>query len=232
MVVGHHGEFVGGQIVPPPDHKVAKVYPRRAAHRPLQGVVKLDRPPIGHSKPPRHAAGIADPVPRCGPQCGRKDRLGVGVCYGVAGEVCWRMPARSRPAARAFRFVRGVGSLIDVAAGVGARVDHPGRLELSPDLAKPRRPFALHVRGVGAAEVGPFGPVEAEPAEIFAGGGGVFGPAAWSVEVFDPEHEPGPAGPLGGEGERPRVARVKVAGGRRCDASAEWHAVHYRSGAP
>ena len=85
------------------------------------------------------------------------------------------------------------------------------------------RPFALHVRRIRAAHIGAFGPLEAEPAKVFDGGGGVFGPAAGAVEIFDAKHESRPAGPFGGEGERPRVAYVEMAGRRRCDTSAKWH---------
>jgi hypothetical protein len=124
--------------------------------------------------------------------------------------------------------VRGVGGLFNVAAGMRARVDRTGRLKASPHLQKPVSPFALHVWGVKAAHVGALGPIEAEPAEVFERGGGELRPAAGAVEVFNAKHEPGPAGPIGGEGECSRVPRVEISGGCRGDASAERHGDEYR----
>ena len=124
--------------------------------------------------------------------------------------------------------MRGVGGFFDVAAGMRARVDRTGGLEAAPHLQKPGSPFALHVWATRAAHVGALGPIEAEPAEVFERGGSELGPAAGAVKVFDAKHESGPAGPIGGEGERPCVPGVERAGRRRRDSSAERHGDEYR----
>jgi len=128
--------------------------------------------------------------------------------WGCGGRVGWD------------RVVGGGGGGFDVAAGVGAGIDEPGCFELPPDVEIPGGPLALGVGAEGAAEVGALGPGEAEPAEVFEGGGGVFGPAAGAVEVLDPHHEPGGAGPFGGDGEGAGVAHVEKAGRRGGEASA------------
>lgn len=118
----------------------------------------------------------------------------------------------------------GVGGLFDVAAGMWARVDRTGRLKASPDLQKPVSPFALYIRVMWAAHVGALGPIEPEPAEVFERRGGELGPAAGAVEILDAKHKSGPAGPIGGDGERPCVPRVEISGGCRGDASPASHA--------
>ena len=79
-----------------------------------------------------------------------------------------------------------------------------------------------------AAHVGALGPFEAEPAEVFERRGGELGPAAGAVEILDAKYKSGPAGPIGGDGERSRVPRVEISGGCRGDASAERHGDEYR----
>jgi hypothetical protein len=66
--------------------------------------------------------------------------------------------------------------------------------------------------------------MEPEPAEVFERRGGELRPAAGAVEILDTKHEPGPAGPISGDGERSRVPRVEISGGCRGDASAASHA--------
>ena len=112
------------------------------------------------------------------------------------------------------------GGLLDVAAGVGAGIDHAGRLEPPPDLEIPGGPFALQIGRAGSAAVGALGPGEPEPAEVLNGGRGELGPTSWAVEVFDPEHDPGLAGPLGGDGKRAGMPHMQQARGRWGEATA------------
>ena len=205
MVVGHHGEFVGGEVVASPDHEVAEVDAGRAGNGALQGVVKLDDASVGHAESPRHATGGRGPLAVRWPQRRRKRCLPPNL--GNLGGL-----------------VRGVGGLFDVAAGMRARIDRSGCLEAAPHLQKPVRPFALHIRAMRAAHVGALGPFESEPVEVFERGGGELGPAAGAVEILDAKHESGPAGPIGGDGERSRVPRVEISGGCRGDASPASHA--------
>jgi hypothetical protein len=79
-----------------------------------------------------------------------------------------------------------------------------------------------------ATHIGALGPFEPEPAEVFERRGRIVGPVAGAVKVFDAKHEPGPAGPISGDGERSRVPRVEISGGCRGDASAERHGDEYR----
>jgi hypothetical protein len=124
--------------------------------------------------------------------------------------------------------VWGVGGFFDIASGMWARVDRTSSLKASPHLQKPVSPFALHVWGMRAAHIGALGPIEAEPAEVLQGRGRIVGPAAGAVEILDAKYKSGPAGPIGGDGERSRVPGVEISGGCRGDASAERHGDEYR----
>jgi len=188
MVIRGHGQFVGGQVLPPPDDKVTEVDPRGSLDPAGGGVVEGDDSSIGHPEPPGHTAGIRGPLPGFGPQGRREDRLPLGV---------------GREA-----------GLQQVLAGVGAGVDRPGRLEPPPDVAVPLPAAALEVGAVGTPEIRPLGPCQAEPAEVVEGSRGELVAAAVGVEVFDPQHEPGRSGPAGGLGEGAGMAHVQEARGR------------------
>ena len=98
VVVGHHGQFVGGEIVAPPDHEVAEVAARRASDSAQAAVVKFDHAAVGHAKPPGHAARGRCSAPRGRTQGRGKDGVGLG------GRGVWR------------RAVRSQGGFFDVAA--------------------------------------------------------------------------------------------------------------------
>jgi len=85
-----------------------------------------------------------------------------------------------------------------------------------------REACALVVRRVGAAEVGAFGPREAEPAEIFDHGGDVLWAAARAVEVVVAQEERagGEACALGGDPEGACVPEVQIPGRRRREPAA------------
>ena len=201
VVVGHDGQFVGGEVVAPPDDEVAEVRARDAPHAALEGIVELDHATVRHAKPPGDAAWSACAIPAGRPQARREDRL---VWFVVGGAL-----------------VRRDGGFFHVAARVGARVDHARGLEAAPHVEIPRRPLALPIRPVRAAHVGAFGPREAQPAEVVERGGGKLLAAARAVEVFDPHHEAGGAGTGGGPGEGLGVAHVEQARGRGREPAAE-----------
>jgi len=111
--------------------------------------------------------------------------------------------------------VRRRGGFLDVAARVGARVDHPSRFEPAPYLEKPGSPFRLPVGGRRAADVGALRPGKPQPAEIIDRGGDKLLPAAGGVEILDAEDEPRGAGPRRGDGEGAGMADMEEAGRRR-----------------
>jgi len=77
MVVGHDGQFVGGEIVAPPDDEVAEVDAGRPTHGAAESVVKLDRAAVGHAESPGHATGRGGTAPVHGAEAHRKDRFGL-----------------------------------------------------------------------------------------------------------------------------------------------------------
>ena len=95
----------------------------------------------------------------------------------------------------------------EIAAGAGAGVGEAGGEELLERGEVERK-------AVGLAEFGV--PGEAEPAEVFAHGGGELRTRALGVEVFVAEVEGavGGTGALVGDDEGACVAEVKKAGGR------------------
>ena len=199
MVVGHHGEFVGGEIVSPPDDEVAEVDARRAAHRAQATILELDHAAIGDAEPPRHAPWRVGPLPRRGPQRLRKNWLAAGGCVG--------RPRR----------------LLDVAARVRAGIDRTRPLESPPHLEEPIAPPALLVGRVGAPDIGTFGPFEPEPAQVIERGGDKLRAAAVAVEILDPHYEAGPGRAAGGQRERAGMPHVEIAGRRRSEAAAGGH---------
>jgi hypothetical protein len=121
--------------------------------------------------------------------------------------------------------VGGVGcgeGVEDIAAGAGAGVDEVELLELVEGLLVEVEALALVVAGVGAADVGAFLPLEAEPFEVFEHGFDELGLAALVVEVFVTEEESAVVllAALLCDPEGAGVTEVEVAGGGGCDASA------------
>ncbi len=122
-------------------------------------------------------------------------------------------------------FMRGPGGLLEVFAAAGAGVDVASGDEGAPGFEVERTALALVVGSVGASYVWAFGPLEAEPAEVFEHGMDVLGLAAVGVEVFIAEDERALVrlGSLGGDGEGAGVAGVEVACGGGGDAASVGH---------
>ena len=195
LVVGDHGQFVRREAIAPPDQEVAEVAPRDERLRAAQGIGERDRLAVGHAKAPVLGAGLAGlaTLAEGWTEGGREDRFGVIL----------RMRGGQRPG--------------DVLAGLVARINRTGGLQLAPDLREPGLTLRLHVRPAGAAHVGAFLPVEPEPAKVRHRGLRELRPATGGVEVLRPVNQ-GPAitpRAFGGQGERPRMADVQEAGGGR-----------------
>ena len=193
MIVGDDGEFVGLEAVLPPYQEVAEVASGDERLRALERIDERDGLAIGYAEAPVGRARFAS-LTTCtdgGAEGRREDRLGV-----VLG-------------------VRGGEAAFDVLAGLIARIDRTGRLELRPDVAEPRQALLLHVRRVRATDVGAFGPLQSEPAEVFDGGIRELRTTPSRVEVFGAVEQGAGRGAGRGEGESAGVADVQVAGGRR-----------------
>jgi hypothetical protein len=193
MVVGDHGEFVGGEAVFAPDKEVAEVASSHERLRALERIDKGDGLAVGHAEAPVGRAGSASFA--AGTQgraeAGRENRLGV------------------------ILRVWGGQTAFDVLAGLVARIDRAGRLEERPDVAEPGKALRLHVGCVRAADVGSFGPFQPEPAQVFDRRIGELGSASSRIEIFGAVNQLPASGALGGESKGAGVANVQVAGGRR-----------------
>jgi len=132
------------------------------------------------------------------------------------------LTAESRAVPFSDCFVRGGRGAGEVFARAGAGINDAGDAKLREGVEVKRAAFALGIGAEGAAAVGAFLPVKAEPMEVFEHRGNEFGPGTGGVEVFVTENE-GSAiggGALLGDPKGAGMAEVQQAGGRGCEAPA------------
>ena len=80
--------------------------------------------------------------------------------------------------------MRGGQAAFHVLAGLVARVDGARGLQQLPDIAEPGEAVRLNVRRMRAADIGAFGPLQAEPAKVFDRRVGELRTASPRVQVF------------------------------------------------
>ena len=190
-VVHHDGKLVGGRVVIPPDHKIAKV---PAGDEPLGAAAEVGKPDLLTIRDPESPGNLPFAL-------GGSRSVARAAGPGVRRLLVTRVGGRDR------------GS--DVLARAGAGVEGPCLEKPLEGFAVEGNPLALDVGAVGAANVGPFLPVESEPSEVLAGRPAELVPAARPIEILDPHHESGRSGTRSRHGERPGMPHVQEAGGRR-----------------
>ncbi len=197
-IVDHDREVVGGRAVGPDDDRVADdvgLEPDVAAH----GVGEDDVALLGHAKPNRGAFA------------GRDARRGLFARQPAAGAGVAR-----RPAVRERVLALGVELRGRTEAVVrGSRAEQLRGVRLIE-----MQPLRLPVRTVRAADVGPFVPVEPEPAQVAHDRGLRLARRSLDVGVLDAQDE-GAAGaareqPV--EQRRAGVADVQLPGGAGSEA--------------
>ncbi len=130
--------------------------------------------------------------------------------------------ARSRIDRFGFGFVRCGGGGEDVFAGAGAGVNQAGIAQLLERAFVDKASFTLVVGCEGAAAIGTFLPLEAEPAQVLEHGGDELRLASREVQVFVAQDQAASSGlcALLRDPECARVAEVQVAGRGRREAAA------------
>ena len=110
----------------------------------------------------------------------------------------------------------------EVFAGAVAGVQEAAEEQAPPGIDVGGVALALEIRRAGTADVRPLMPADAEPEEIFNGGGGELSAASLGVKVFNAQDDCalGVAGALEGFPEGAGVADMEIAGGRRRNAAA------------
>ena len=101
-------------------------------------------------------------------------------------------------------------------------IEEAALLQLPPSSEIDAVSLALDVRCIRASDIWPFLPIDAEPAQVFERGRGIFCAAAIGVEVFHSHHEGADSGdgPLVSGEECPCVADVQIACRGGCEPAA------------
>ncbi len=188
-IVDHHGKLVRRSDRLAGDEEIAADPARVELHRAQEEVIPDDRLP-GHAESPCERA--------------------ISELIGIAGT-----PVRARPGvARPLLFRMGcTGGSLDVGPRAGAGIHPFRRLQTIERGAVQRQALRLDIGSGGAADVGPFVPVESQPAQILEDGPAGLVANPGHVEVLDfegrPAHHPDaqPARRSGRSGHVPGAGR-------------------------
>jgi hypothetical protein len=194
-------ELVARRVVLPPDEKVPEV---PAGHGPLLA---------SHAVLEGEFVAVVDPKPPVDRDIRTKRRQ-----RGIRGRA--KPGGIDRLVVRAF--VRRARRLDHIAAGARAREDPPGGMEPFQRRAIVGPALALAIRCMGAADVGPLAPDQAEPAKVVDHRVGEVHAEAHGVQVIAAQHEGalGSSRALCRNPERAGMAQVQEARGGRCQATA------------
>ncbi len=205
VVIDHAGELVAGDSVAAPYDEVAEVDAGDEALGAEVEVVEGDHLAWGDAEAPVKAERMALGDGR--------ERIFGSAGAGVDG----------------FVVVAGGGGFMgrgegggEVFAGAVAGIKEAAEEQAAPGLDVGAVALALEVWRARTAHVWPLMPADAEPEEIFYGGGGKLSAAALGVKIFNAENDGalGVAGALEGFPEGAGVADVEIAGGRGRNAAA------------
>src|SRR6185437_10168563 len=190
-------ELVGGHVVIAPNHKIAEFLSGDKLLRPETSIRERNRFAIGHAKPP--------------------------AAFAIADFRLFQIAAR----ARVNRFVvilrmrRARGGL-KILSRTNAWINESARLQFLASLAIQRIALALIIGSERPADIRPFLPFEAEPAQVFEHGRDESRFAARAVQVVVAQYQcaAGGARALLGDPERPRMPDMQQPCRRGRDASA------------
>ncbi len=206
-VIDCYRELIRGNVIAPPNQKVAEIPPSQVAARSQMQVCKFDGLGIGNAKAPVRSGRVG----------GRK-RSGIVACTArswierlvvvvvvVVAIVIW--------SARRLR---------EIFTRATAWVNEPTLAQAAPRLSIVRPALALEVRAKSAATIGALAPANFQPAQIVDHGAGEFRTRALGVEIFIAQNQSAAIFdcPLRRYPEGPRVPEVQQARRRRGQASA------------
>ena len=197
-VVDHDRELLSGNIVTPPDQKIAEITAHDIALPAQIQIRELNLLAVGNAKPPVHAR--------------RLHELGPILAFTTSPRIHRII----------VRIVRSARRLRQILARTIARIQKPALPQPPPSLQIVRAALTLRVRAIGPATIRALAPTNAQPAQILNHGAGKFRPRPLPIQILIPQDQSSLVldRPLRRDPEGPRMPNMQQPRRRRCQASA------------
>lgn len=218
-IVGDTSQLIARSSVPSPNEEIAEVHSGDESLRTEVKINKFNGFSVRHAKTPVAVAGLVIRIGREVEHAFSRPRGAAG--SGIDGLIIEVLGAPGP-------LMRGANGRGEILAGAAAGIDESACAKLFPcsqiHLCSP----ALLVGSEGTAYIGPFVPIESQPAKIFEGGSSVFGAAAVGIEIFHAHHEAatGRSRSLPCTMEGACVSDMEITGGRWGEAAPVFVGIH------